>query len=64
VASGDAWALGELLLHPSDTLAGVPWDDGLDPRLDWEGRRRALLAQPEPARAEWYSRLTLALRRR
>jgi hypothetical protein len=62
-ASGDAWTLGELLLHPAAGAAGRPsWDEWLSPHLDWEGRRRALAAAPRPDRADWYWRTLLASR--
>ena len=65
VASGDAWGVGEILLHPAeDPARRAPWDEWLDPNLTWAERRRALLAAPRPDRADWYSRLLLASRRR
>ena len=61
VASGDAWGLGELLLHPAqDPSRRAPWDEWLDPNSTWAERRRALLGSPRPGRADWYSRLLLA----
>lgn len=63
VASGDAWGVGEILLHPAqDAARRAPWDEWLDPNLTWPERRRALLASPRPDRADWYSRLLLAMR--
>jgi hypothetical protein len=63
VASGDAWGLGEILLHPAeDPARRAPWDEWLDPGLTWAERRRVLLASPRPERADWYSRLLLAMR--
>jgi hypothetical protein len=56
--SGDAWRVGEVLLHP--TPGRYPWDEWLSPSLDWEGRRRALLDRPRPDREDWYTRLLLA----
>ena len=65
VASGDAWGVGEVLLHAAmDPARRAPWDEWLDPNLTWAERRRALLASPHPDRADWYSRLLLASRRR
>jgi len=65
VASGDAWGLGEILLHPAeDPARRAPWDEWLDPSLTWAERRRALLAAPRTDRADWYSRLLLAMRER
>ena len=65
VASGDAWALGEILLHPAEDAARrAPWDEWLDPNLTWAERRRALLSSPRPDRADWYSRLLVAVRHR
>lgn len=57
------WAVGEILLHPSerrDQLA--PWEDWLDPALSWAERRRALAAQPRRDREDWYYRTLLASR--
>ena len=63
VASGDEWALGEILIHPAeDPARRAPWDEWLDPSLTWAERRRALLSSPRPERADWYSRLLLAMR--
>jgi hypothetical protein len=63
VASGDAWGVGEILLHPArDPARRAPWDEWLDPNLTWAERRRALLASPRPDRADWYSRLLLCAR--
>ncbi len=62
VASGDPWAVAEVLLHPASDEPPRPWDDWLAPGLDWAGRRRALLADPRPDREDWYSRLHLASR--
>jgi hypothetical protein len=65
VASGDAWALGEILLHPAeDPARRAPWDEWLDPSSTWAERRRALVSSPRPERADWYSRLLLAMRER
>ena len=65
VASGDAWALGEILLHPAeDPARRAPWDEWLDPGSTWAERRRALVSSPRPERADWYSRLLLAMRHR
>jgi 4-amino-4-deoxy-L-arabinose transferase-like glycosyltransferase len=60
--SGDPWRLGEVLLH--DAPARQAWDEWLDPGLDWEARRHALVAKPLPAREDWYSRVLLAARHR
>jgi 4-amino-4-deoxy-L-arabinose transferase-like glycosyltransferase len=63
VASGDAWGLGEILLHPAEEAARrAPWDEWLDPGLGWVERRRALAATPRPDRADWYARVLLAAR--
>jgi hypothetical protein len=63
VASGDEWALGEILLHPAeDPARRASWDEWLDPSLTWAERRRALLSSPRPERADWYARLLLAMR--
>jgi hypothetical protein len=62
VASGDPWAVAEILLHPATDEPPRPWGDWLDPSLDWEARRRALLLAPRPKREDWYSRLHLAYR--
>jgi hypothetical protein len=63
VASGDPWGVGEILLHPAeDPARRAPWDEWLDPNLAWPERRRALIASPRPDRADWYSRLLLAMR--
>ena len=63
VASGDAWGVGEILLHPAQEPGRrAPWDEWLDPNLTWPERRRALLASPRPDRADWYSRLLLSAR--
>jgi hypothetical protein len=63
VASGDAWALAEVLLHPSrGTTARFPWDDALDPDLTWRERRRFLVANPRRDREDWYYRRLLAER--
>ena len=63
VASGDAWALGELLLHPArGAVTASPWGEWLDPHLGWGERRRALLAQPRADREDWYYRRLLAAR--
>lgn len=59
VASGDPWTLAEVLLHPAG--ASRPWDEWLDPRLDWPARRAALEAGRRP-RADWYARWLLATR--
>lgn len=63
-ASGDAWALAEVLLHPArGTTARFPWDDALDPDLTWRERRRFLVANPRRDREDWYYRRLLAERR-
>lgn len=65
VASDEPWTLGELLLHPAQPPhAPAGWEEWLDPRLDWDGRRRALNARPLRERADWYTRLLLATRAR
>ncbi len=60
--SGERWRVGEVLLH--ETVARQAWDEWLDPSLDWEGRRRALVDRPLPGREDWYSRVLLAARHR
>jgi 4-amino-4-deoxy-L-arabinose transferase-like glycosyltransferase len=65
VESGDAWGIGEILLHPAeDPSRRRPWDEWLDPNLTWAERRRALRQSPRPDREDWYSRLLLAARAR
>jgi hypothetical protein len=62
-ASTDAWALGELLLHPAEEPARrARWDEWISPHLDWNGRKRALLAEPRRDREDWYWRLLLSAR--
>jgi hypothetical protein len=64
VASTDAWAVGEVLLHRSgDPRRGAPWEEWLDPGLGWTERKRALAAQPLRDREDWYYRVLLAARR-
>ena len=62
VASGDAWSLGDVLLHP----AGAPglWDEWLDPNLTWEERRNVLRADRRTNREDWHWRFILASRHR
>jgi len=60
--SAERWRVGEVLLH--DVPARQAWDEWLDPGLDWEARRRALVEKPLPAREDWYSRVLLAARHR
>jgi hypothetical protein len=60
--SGDRWRLGEVLLH--ETAGRQAWDEWLDPGLDWQARRRALVEKPMPDREDWYSRVLLAARHR
>jgi 4-amino-4-deoxy-L-arabinose transferase-like glycosyltransferase len=63
VASGEAWGLGEVLLHPARGGAvRPPWDEWLDPHLGWSQRRRALFAKPRADREDWYYRRLLAAR--
>jgi len=62
VQSGDRWRVGEVLLH--EIPARQAWDEWLDPGLDWEARRRALVEKPMPAREDWHSRVLLAARHR
>ncbi len=61
-SSGEAWRLGEALLHLE--AARDPWDEWLPADLDWAGRRRALVDRPRPDREDWYSRVLLAARHR
>jgi hypothetical protein len=62
VASSDPWRLGEVLMHADS--GREPWDEWLDPNLDWEARRRALVEKPRPDREDWYTRILLASRHR
>jgi Dolichyl-phosphate-mannose-protein mannosyltransferase len=62
VASGDAWSLAELLLHPE--APATPWDEWLDPDLGWPARRSALQADRRTDREDWYWRVLLASRHR
>ena len=62
IDSAERWRLGEVLLH--EAPGRQAWDEWLDPRLDWEARRRALVGRPMPDREDWYSRLLLAARHR
>ncbi|HXK08556.1 MAG TPA: glycosyltransferase family 39 protein [Vicinamibacteria bacterium] len=62
VESGERWRVGEILLH--DVAGRSAWDEWLDPGLDWEARRRALVEKPLPGREDWYSRVLLAARHR
>ena len=62
VPSGERWRVGEVLLH--DAPGRQAWDEWLDPGLDWEARRRALVERPMPGREDWYSRVLLAARHR
>jgi hypothetical protein len=61
VASGDAWSLAEVLLHPAGEGAG--WTEWLPPDLDWDARRAALGADRRADRADWHTRWTLVRRR-
>jgi len=63
VASGDPWALAEVLLHPAGVPA-LPWDEWLPPGLTWADRLQALRADPRRDREDWYYRLLLASRHR
>ena len=62
----EPWTIGEVLLHepgnPAPALA--PWDEWLDPNLDWPARRAALEGNPQPERVDWHYRRRLAGRRR
>jgi hypothetical protein len=61
--TAEAWALAEVLLHPS--RANEPpesWSEWLDPTLSWEARVRALTARPLRDRVDWHYRLVLAKR--
>jgi len=60
--SEERWRVGEVLLH--EAPGRQAWDEWLDPNLDWEARRRALVERPMPGREDWYSRLLLAARHR
>jgi 4-amino-4-deoxy-L-arabinose transferase-like glycosyltransferase len=65
VASGDAWSLGEVLLHPAADARPVgPWDEWLDPDLRWPARWSALQADRRTDREDWYWRVLLASRHR
>jgi hypothetical protein len=64
-ASDEPWQLAEILLHPAEAPAArAPWDEWLDPILDWPARGRALAAEPLRDREDWYYRLRLASRLR
>jgi hypothetical protein len=60
--STDQWRLGEVLIHLD--AGRDAWDEWLSPDLTWDGRRRALVDQPLPERADWHSRLLLATQHR
>jgi len=62
VASGDAWRLAEVFVHPAAGARRFPWDDALDPGLGWRERRRELIANPRTDREDWYYRRLLAER--
>jgi len=63
VASGDEWALAEVLLHPASAPPVVSdWTEWLDPKLGWPERRQALLANPHRDREDWYWRMLVAAR--
>jgi hypothetical protein len=62
VHSAERWRAGEVLLH--EAPGRQAWDEWLDPGLDWEARRRALVERPMPGREDWYSRVLLAARHR
>jgi len=63
VASTEAWAIAEILLHPAEAQENRrPWDEWLDPHLSWQERRLALERRPLPVREDWYYRLLLASR--
>jgi hypothetical protein len=60
-ASDEPWQLAEILLHPAeDPERREPWDEWLDPNLDWDARRRALAARPRRDREDWHYRSLLA----
>ena len=60
--SGERWRVGEVLMH--EAAGRQAWDEWLDPGLDWDARRRALVDKPLPGREDWYSRLLLAANHR
>jgi len=60
--SDEPWRVGEVLIHAQPGREA--WDEWLAPALDWEARRRALVAQPRPDREDWYARVLLAARHR
>jgi hypothetical protein len=60
--SSEPWRVGEVLLHVE--AGRQAWDEWLDPGLDWEARRRALVETPRTDREDWYSRVLLAARHR
>jgi hypothetical protein len=66
VASGDEWALAEVLLHPATAPPPIvsDWTEWLDPKLTWPERRKALLADPRRDREDWYWRMLVAARQR
>jgi hypothetical protein len=62
-ASGDAWAIAEILLHPARPgVRRTAWGEWLQPGLSWAERRTALRASPHPDREDWYWRCLLAER--
>lgn len=63
VSSAEPWCAPEILLHPTEGPARhAPWQEWLDPKLDWAARRRALAASPRPDSAHWRFRARLASR--
>jgi hypothetical protein len=60
--SSEPWRVSEVLLHAEPGRQA--WDEWLDPGLDWEARRRALVETPRRDREDWYSRMLLAARHR
>lgn len=64
VASTDDWVLAEVLLHAAeDPAERRPWDEWLDPGLDWGARREALAGRPRRDREDWFYRSLLVARR-
>ena len=62
VASGDAWTLAEVLLHPAGGAAA--WTEWMPPDLGWDARRAALAGDRRRDRADWYTRWALVGRHR
>lgn len=60
-ASQEAWAIGEVMLHPAtEANRRAPWNEWIDPNLSWPDRARVLAEQPHVDREDWYWRMLLA----